>query len=88
MRYFSILLATILIHGCASVGQSEFTCSGIPDGTRCEPSSNLYNEVDKQSFDTKNKASDGSESRAKVKIVPFFCFVTSSILMILSPILH
>lgn len=63
MRCLSVLLATIFIHGCASVGQSEFTCSGIPDGTRCEPSSNLYNEVDKQSFDKKENASEGSPSR-------------------------
>lgn len=62
MSRLYFLLAIIFIHGCASVGKSDFSCSGIPDGTRCEPSSNLYNEVDKPSFGKDTIVSDNPRS--------------------------
>jgi conjugal transfer pilus assembly protein TraV len=46
-----VLSISVLLQGCASVGNSEFSCSGIPDGTRCSKTSDLYNEVDKKGFE-------------------------------------
>jgi type IV conjugative transfer system lipoprotein TraV len=62
MRRISVIVSAILLHGCATVGEGEFSCSGIPDGTRCEPSSGLYNEVDRPSFDSGSNASVNNQS--------------------------
>ena len=62
MRRISVIVAAVFLHGCATVGEGEFSCSGIPDGTRCEPSSNLYNEVDQSSFYAGRSVSSSNQS--------------------------
>lgn len=37
------ILATM--SGCASIGSSEYGCSGLPEGVRCTPSRELYSST-------------------------------------------
>lgn len=54
IKHVLVITLFILLQACASVGSSEFSCKGLPDGTRCEKTSDLYNRVDKPEFATKN----------------------------------
>jgi hypothetical protein len=55
--------ALIFLNGCASIGSGEFGCSGIPNGTRCSKTSELYNEVDRPNFDGNSKAISSPATR-------------------------
>lgn len=58
------LISVVLLSGCASVGSNEFTCSGLPDGTRCEKASSLYNKVDKPAYGKSDTSSNANKNDA------------------------
>lgn len=69
MNKLLVLIGLVLLQGCASIGNSEFSCSGIPDGTRCEKTSSLYNEVDNVNYGySDQKSNDEFNGNLKSRI--------------------
>ena len=60
-KYLIPVLGMIL-SGCTTLGDSEFGCSGLPQGVSCAKASELYNEVDKRGYQPSYRDVDGAYS--------------------------
>lgn len=45
----------LVLSGCTTLGESDFGCSGLPQGVSCTKASELYNEVDKRGYEPSYK---------------------------------
>lgn len=45
MKVVIAVLVTAILSGCSSIGQSDFSCSGLPKGVKCQSARQNYHQM-------------------------------------------
>lgn len=61
MKKILIVLAVLSVSGCASFGNKNYGCNGLPEGTKCESTRNIYEQTHGGGTKVNNKNGDSEE---------------------------